>query len=110
MGQCTNTNVPRSRQHGFDYDGIAQTVIFFGDCRPAAGQEVRVAISYRAWEASNRLPCENDIRFVNNEAQDFCKGRFTCDFDKDMCVCPATCGGCPAETPVCNMQTCTCVS
>jgi len=108
---CNSANVPRSRQHGFDYDGIAQTVTFFGDCRPPAGQESRVALSYRAWEASSRLPCEDDPRFVNDATQGYCQGRFTCDFDKDICLCPSEpeCGGCPAEKPVCNIDTCECL-
>jgi hypothetical protein len=108
--EVSGSNVPRSRQHGFDYDGIAQTVTLFGNCRPEAGLEnpSRVAISYRAWEASNRLPCENDVRFVNDEAQGYCTGRFTCDTDQDVCVCPAVCGGCPDITPICDEKSCMC--
>ena len=109
---CDKSDVPRSRQHGFDYDGFAQTVSLFGDCRPKANQQSRVALSYRAWEASHEkhFPCEKDIHF-NPDAEGHCEGRFTCDAKQDVCVCPATpaaCGTCPQEAPVCNPQTCTC--
>jgi hypothetical protein len=43
---CDKNNVPRSRNHGFDYDGTTQRLLFFGDCRPQeAGKDF--AISYR---------------------------------------------------------------
>jgi len=108
---CDKANIPRSRKHGFDYDGIAQTVSFFGDCRPKASQNNRVAISYRAWETSNRLPCENDIHF-DASAADHCQGRFVCDIEKDACVCPTEpmCGGCSQSAPQCMLETCTCAS
>jgi len=93
-GACDGANVTRSRKHGFDYDGIAQTVTFFGDCRPA--NQSRVAISYRAWEASDEIhsPCENDIYFEPNET-DHCKGPRMCNDEGNACVCPSDCGGCP---------------
>jgi hypothetical protein len=111
-GEVSGSNVPRSRVHGFDYDGFEQTVSFFGDCRPPPGEESRVALSYLAWEAvADRLPCEDDIRFVNDEAKGYCKDNFTCDANKDMCVCPTTpnaCGGCPIGKR-CDETTCVCV-
>ncbi|MCL2012813.1 MAG: adventurous gliding motility lipoprotein CglD [Cystobacterineae bacterium] len=108
---CDKTNVPRSRQHGFDYDGRSQSVSLFGDCRPAANQDSRMAISYRTWETTheNRLPCENDFSFDFQEL-DYCKGRQVCDIDKDVCTCPTEptpCGGCPAGMR-CDTKTCTC--
>jgi len=97
MGACDGSNVPRSRQDGFDYNGIYQTVSFFGDCRPA--RESRVAISYRAWERSDRepLPCEEDRYFDQKTLE--CSGRRTCDSASNTCVCPLpeNCGGCPAD-------------
>jgi len=107
---CDKTNVPRSRQHGFDYDGIAQTVSLFGDCRPVANQSSRVVISYRAWEASSRLPCENDLHF-DADAEGYCQGPWVCDIEKDVCACPQNpmCGGCPQEAPQCQLETCTCL-
>jgi len=105
---CNKTNVPRSRASGFDYDGMDRTVSFFGDCRPKT--QSPVAISYRAWNSVDRLPCENDVHFEPT-APDYCKGRFVCDFELDKCICPTVpmCGGCPAET-TCHEATCTCVS
>ncbi|MCL2011458.1 MAG: adventurous gliding motility lipoprotein CglD [Cystobacterineae bacterium] len=102
------SNVPRSRQNGFDYDGFERTVSFFGNCRPAA--QSPVAISYRAWETAERLPCENDIHFNPNEL-DYCEGKFECDIPRGVCACPAApnaCGGCPPRTR-CDANACTCV-
>ena len=105
---CNKANVPRSRASGFDYDGMDRTVSFFGDCRPKT--QSPVAISYRAWNSVNRLPCEDDEHF-DSTSPDYCKGRFICDFELDKCICPTVpmCGGCPAET-TCHVSTCTCVS
>ncbi|MCL2012543.1 MAG: adventurous gliding motility lipoprotein CglD [Cystobacterineae bacterium] len=100
-------NVPRSRENGFDYNGMYRTISFFGECRPPRYRDSAVAISYRAWEASDesRWPCENDVYFDPNE-DDFCKGRFSCD--ADVCICPNDCGGCgPRER--CDTKTCSCV-
>ena len=106
---CNSADVRRSRQHGFDYDGIYQTVTFFGDCRPA--DQSHVAISYRAWEASdrNQLPCQYDAHFDAN-ALDYCNGLRSCDFAEDACVCPTDCGGCAAGMHcVSTTRTCACV-
>jgi len=109
--EVSGANVPRSRVHGFDYNGIEQTVSFFGNCRPPKGQKRDVALSYRAWEKSTkRFPCEDDIRFVNNPALDYCTGPFICDFDKDMCVCPEACGGTCKANEQCDAITCSCVA
>ena len=105
---CDGKNIQRDRKNGFDYDGIERTISFFGACRPKAGMESLVAISYLAWEASSRLPCEDDPRFVDDESQGYCSGLFTCNLDNDTCTCPAQCGGCPAEKPICRMEKCEC--
>ncbi|MCL2259072.1 MAG: adventurous gliding motility lipoprotein CglD, partial [Cystobacterineae bacterium] len=109
-GACDGTHVPRSRQHGFDYDGISQTVTFFGDCRPR--NRSLVAISYRAWESSDKqqLPCEDDIYFESDDV-DYCKGPRMCDAEENVCVCPSDCGGCP-QGMRCNSEVreCKCVS
>jgi len=108
---CNGANLKRDRQNGFDYDGIAQTVSFFGACKPKTGTESLVTIAYRAWEASNRLPCEEDIRFINDESQGYCRGLFECNRDNDKCTCPNACDGkCTADKPICDMQTCECVA
>ncbi|MCL2012405.1 MAG: hypothetical protein FWG75_06435 [Cystobacterineae bacterium] len=45
---CDATDVPRSRANGFDYDGMYQSISFFGACRPNPDSEV--AVSYQTWE------------------------------------------------------------
>jgi hypothetical protein len=53
VGTCNKNpqtnSIPRSRVHGFDYDGASKTITFFGNCRPTPGSEV--AVSYKNWEA-----------------------------------------------------------
>jgi len=108
-GQCDGFDVPRSRIHGFDYDGIAQAVTFFGDCRPA--DQSHVTISYRAWEPSgrNQLPCQYDAHFDANSL-DYCSGLRSCDSETDTCACPVDCGGCTTGTHcVSTARTCGCV-
>ncbi len=46
----TTHDLPRSRSHGFDVDGIEHTLSFFGACRPAQPGTTPAAISYRTWE------------------------------------------------------------
>jgi len=106
---CNGAHVSRSRENGFDYDGIAQTVVFFGNCRPL--NQSRVVISYRAWEASDRdrLPCQYDIHFDIGKPN-YCRDLRACDIENDACVCPANYGGCPTGTHfVSNVRTCACV-
>ena len=111
--EASGANVPRSRQHGFDYDGVAQTVSFFGNCRPPQGQQGNVALSYLAWKATQaQKPCEDDIRFIDDANQGYCKGFFVCDIGKNMCVCPPApnaCGGTCKAREYCDETTCTCV-
>jgi len=109
-GPCPNrAHVPRSRQDGFDYDGYAQTISFFGSCRPSA-QGSDIAISYRTWESFDRWPCQSDDSgLFDKDEEDFCKGNFVCDFNSDRCICPADCGGCLVQgVSECNPNTCTC--
>jgi hypothetical protein len=47
-GACNVADVSRSRESGFDYDGMYQSVSFFGSCRPIKGSEV--VVSYQSWE------------------------------------------------------------
>ena len=102
---CNKANVQRSRQDGFDYDGRYQTVSFFGDCRPDPKKEGRMAISYRAWRNTERLPCEEDPRF-QADAPGYCEGLLVCVDDR--CICPPLCGNaCPAGTE-CKQEACVC--
>ncbi len=100
--KCTKDDIPRSRVDGFDFDGVNQTISFFGACRPGS-TGAPGAVSYRYWidktpnADSNKLPCEDDVDFDPNEA-DWCKGKLACNLATDVCECPATCGG-PAPKP-----------
>jgi len=109
-GECNGADVPRSRLHGFDYDGFAQTVSFFGNCRPPRTQESNIAISYRTWDAIERIPCEDDPNF--DEALGACKNHFICV--DEVCVCPTEtefmCGsGMCEESEVCDTPECRCI-
>jgi hypothetical protein len=80
-GCASKDDVPRSRTHGFDFDGKERTVFFFGDCRaPAAGTQA--AVSYRYWR--DETP------------------------DADGAACDADCGGTCGTFEACNTQTCAC--
>ena len=109
IGACANNaDVPRSRVNGFDYNGLYRTVNFFGNCRP--NDQSHVVISYRAWETSKEpLPCEEDMYFDRNTLE--CSGSRTCDTASNACVCPSSCGGCPAGME-CNadIRICKCTS
>jgi len=108
--EANGANVPRSRVHGFDYDGIEQTISFYGNCRPPQNQQSKVAFSYLTWELTpERLPCEDDIRFINDPQEQYCKGNFVCQGDIDMCVCPSLCGNvCDLHIEYCDDITCVC--
>jgi hypothetical protein len=106
VGECAKADVPRSRQNGFDYDGIAQTVAFFGNCRPDPDKDSRIAISYRSWDSVERSPCEDDENFEWETGE--CKGRLVCDIATETCICPPQCGGCPPEASICDMGACVC--
>jgi hypothetical protein len=100
------TDMPRSRQDGWDFDGKNGTLAFFGACRPT--QTSQAAVSYRYWINNTLLPdgspppCATDPYFDGSDP-DFCQGNLTCDLNYNQCVCPTNCGGNP-PTPgmVCN--------
>jgi hypothetical protein len=53
---CTASgNLPRSTVNGFDFDGSARTLSFFGACRPAS-ETTQVAVSYQYWVDSVKAP------------------------------------------------------
>jgi hypothetical protein len=103
---CTKDNLPRSRVDGFDFDGPAQTLTFFGGCRPASlGTEA--AVSYRYWIDLSKnpdgspMPCASDPYFDPTDP-DFCKGKLGCNKVIDVCECPADCGALPPPGKICN--------
>ncbi len=103
---CNKDDIPRSRVNGFDYNGIQQTISFFGACRPGAGANT-AAVSYRYWidttpnPDGNAPPCATDPYYDPNDP-DFCQGRLECNAQTDLCVCPANCGGTPPPGMICN--------
>jgi hypothetical protein len=124
QGTCTTANVPRSRVHGFDYDGANNTIQLFGDCRPAIGEEGKpIAVSYRYWIEDSADPdgnpdpcadCEDPYICVNDQC--VCPSScglavvpdgYTCNTATCALTCLADCGGCPGSQE-CNVGTCTC--
>jgi hypothetical protein len=47
--QCNASDLPRSRQNGFDVDGRSRVLSFYGACRPPDSGSTQGAISYRTW-------------------------------------------------------------
>ena len=121
--------VPRSGVNGFDYDPVQNTIVFFGDARPAEGEEVVVA--YRRWDWANNPdtpndPCDDCVEgsWCNPEAaRTMCeepRGEVLCEGELVCLPDTARCGEeseLPTETPcgecdpglVCNPGTLECV-
>ncbi len=106
-------DIPRSRTHGFDVDGISRTVSFFGGCRPSVAGTTKAAVSYRYW--SDRTtnpngtppPCQGDPYYNAGEA-DFCTGKLACNVGTNKCECPSDCGGGGSPGQVCNTDPAVC--
>ncbi|WP_395808298.1 adventurous gliding motility lipoprotein CglD [Archangium minus] len=110
---CTaSNNIPRSTVNGFDFDGNARTLSFFGACRPAS-DTTQVAVSYRHWVDSVKapngvIPCENDPNYSPTEP-DHCEGpRLECGASGTQCVCKPDCGGTCGAGTRCDMTLCAC--
>lgn len=103
---CSANNLPRSRQNGFDFDGINRTISFFGACRPSASTTA-AAVSYRYWvdvtpnQGGNPPPCSKDPYYDPNDP-DFCRDHRACDLFTNTCTCPPDCGGQAPKGKVCN--------
>jgi len=104
--QCNKDDVPRSRIHGFDFDGLNRTISLYGACRPLGGT-AQAAVSYRYWvdgtpnPDANKLPCEYDAYFDATDP-DYCKGKLVCNKTTDVCECPPGCGGTAPPGKICN--------
>jgi hypothetical protein len=110
------TIVPRSKQDGFDYDPVSNSIFFRGQThRPARGD--RVTISYRVW-LPPALPCGP---CATNQVCDPMLGVCTCDAavcsacgpnqacDASCnCACVPDCNGNCAPGRACNAATCQC--
>ncbi len=68
--------VPRSRSDGFDYDGVSNSIIFYGDSRPMV-DGLDVVASYR-----NFVDCVPQPEDCNGRDDD-CDGLTDEDFDED---------------------------
>jgi hypothetical protein len=110
---CTASgNIPRSTVNGFDFDGSARTISFFGACRPA-NQSAKAAVSYQYWvnavsDPNGGVPCEDDPNYSPTEP-DHCTGpTLGCNDTGNQCVCKPNCGGTCGTGTQCEMTTCTC--
>ena len=105
-GQCNPDDLPRSRVNGFDFDGIARSLSFYGACRPTQ-QTTAAAVSYRYWIDATPNPngvpppCFKDP-FFDPADPDWCKGKLVCNKATDQCECPGNCGGPPPPGKICN--------
>ncbi|KFE71460.1 adventurous gliding motility lipoprotein CglD [Hyalangium minutum] len=110
---CTsNNNIPRSTVNGFDFDGSARTISFFGACRPA-NTNAQAAVSYQYWidsvsDPNGGVPCEDDPNYSPTEP-DHCTGpTLGCNAAGTNCVCNPNCGGTCGAGTQCEMSTCSC--
>lgn len=118
VGSNTTTVVPRSKQEGFDYDPVSNSIFFRGVThRPAAGD--RITVSYRVW-AEPLPPCGEPCS--PGQACDPGLGVCLCDLgacDANcgpnsvcgtdcQCACPSNCNGNCAPGQVCNTTNCQC--
>ncbi|PTL75289.1 thrombospondin [Vitiosangium sp. GDMCC 1.1324] len=109
----TSNDVPRSTVNGFDFDGSARTLSFFGACRPAA-DTTQVAVSYQYWvddvkDPNGGVPCKDDPNYTPNEP-DHCTGPLLgCNDTGNQCVCKPDCGNSCGAGSRCDMTRCACI-
>jgi hypothetical protein len=75
--------IPRSRTNGYDYDAVQNSIIFYGDARPADGHEV--VIGYRRWDFANDPTTPPD-------GCDACAQYTSCNPTSDLVLCEPVCG------------------
>ena len=103
VGSTANiADVPRSRTDGFDYYAPTNSILFYGNCRPSAGQ---VALSYRYWVPGN---CPADG--CSADCSPTCQERQLCIHETNTCVWPADCGGICQPDETCDTSNGTCRS
>ncbi|MFY0569148.1 adventurous gliding motility lipoprotein CglD [Archangium lansingense] len=110
---CTASgNIPRSTVNGFDFDGSARTLSFFGACRPAS-ESTQVAVSYQYWvdavkDPNGGIACEDDPNY-NPTEPDHCTGPLLgCNESGTQCVCKPNCGDSCGSGARCDMTSCSC--
>ena len=106
--------LPRSRQNGFDVDGLTGSISLFGGCRPLNPGTTQAAVSYRYWIDNSTNPdgspppCSSDPYYDPSDP-DFCKGHLVCDRASNACECPSDCGGgTPPANEVCDTNVAVC--
>jgi hypothetical protein len=109
---CNWSDIPRSRQNGYDYDGATRQITFYGHCRPSndpGSLGARMAVSYRYWVDNTRNPDGAPAPCGNA-----CLAPLVCNPTTNQCECPGNCGlvaGCPTPR-VCdtapNVCACAC--
>lgn len=110
----SKADLPRSRTHGFDVDGLSRAVSFFGGCRPAQSGQTQAALSYRYWvdrtanPDGSPPPCSSDRDYYDANDPDFCRGSLVCNRTTDLCECPGDCGGGGEPGQVCNTDRSVC--
>ncbi len=83
QGACNKDDIPRSRTNGFDYDGAANAIKLYGNCRPKKGQEGKpISVSYRYW--IDKTP--------NPDGLPTCPDNKIYSEQEKKCVCLPTCG------------------
>ncbi|MFE8597132.1 adventurous gliding motility lipoprotein CglD [Archangium violaceum] len=106
-------DIPRSTVNGFDFDGSARTLSFFGACRPSS-ETTQVAVSYQYWVDAVKAPdggapCEDDPNYSETEP-DHCTGPLLgCNETGDQCVCKPNCGDTCGSAARCDMTSCRCI-
>lgn len=110
---CTATDIPRSRVNGFDFDGIARTISFYGACKPPSSGTTNAAVSYRYWinttpnPDGNAPPCSTDPYYDPADV-DLCLGHRACNKVTSQCECPTDCGGNGPAGQTCNSNIAVC--
>ena len=98
-GTCPASNILRSRQNGWDYDGATGNITFYGNCRPVGNNTTQIAVSYRYW--IDRTGDPGGSTACN------CTPPQVCDELTQECYCPPDCGqGAVPPEQVCDTATC----
>jgi hypothetical protein len=98
-GTCDKTNVPRSRENGFDYDVDRNAIVFFGTCVPQGSPPGNlVSASYRSWGEDSPSPDGNPDPCAACSSPRLCLDQ--------QCVCPSDCGTTLGANQTCNTSSC----
>ncbi|MEE2902783.1 MAG: hypothetical protein VYC39_10655 [Myxococcota bacterium] len=120
VGTTTTTIVPRSKEQGFDYDPVSNTIFFRGTTyRPAVGDSVTV--SYRLYDpAPANVSCNPPLVLNTSTGQcecptdcgvGSCGQGLICNRDPSICACECApdCGGTCSGATTCDVASCSCV-